>query len=105
MKNQIVDSRKTAGWSQEQLASMLGVSRQTVIALERGRYNPSLPLAFRLTRTFNTSIEELFSYDDDEAGNQGGRLAGLNWGHDLHRSALLAGTRDGVLAPDLRHLG
>jgi len=67
MKNQIAESRKTAGWSQEQLASALGVSRQTVIALERGKYNPSLPLAFRLARTFNTSIEDLFSYDAETA--------------------------------------
>lgn len=66
MKNQIADSRKAAGWSQEQLASMLGVSRQTVIALERGKYNPSLPLAFRLARVFSVSIEELFSYEDPE---------------------------------------
>ncbi|AIY02622.1 putative transcriptional regulator [Arthrobacter sp. PAMC 25486] len=69
MKNQISESRKAAGWSQEQLASTLGVSRQTVIALERGKYNPSLPLAFRLARTFSTSIEELFDYDEAELGS------------------------------------
>ena len=61
MKNLIAESRKAAKWSQEDLASMLAVSRQTVIALERGKYNPSLPLAFRLARVFGTTIENLFS--------------------------------------------
>ncbi|MBP2412441.1 putative transcriptional regulator [Arthrobacter stackebrandtii] len=65
MKNQIAESRKSAGWSQEQLASALGVSRQTVIALERGKYNPSLPLAFRLARTFETTIEDLFIFSEE----------------------------------------
>lgn len=65
MKNQIAESRKSVGWSQEQLASALGVSRQTVIALERGKYNPSLPLAFRLARTFETTIEDLFIFSEE----------------------------------------
>lgn len=67
MKNRITESRKAAGWSQEQLASMLGVSRQTVIALEREKYNPSLPLAFRLARVFETSIEKLFMGEEPDA--------------------------------------
>ena len=61
MKNLIAESRKAAGWSQEELASRLSVSRQTVIALERGKYNASLPVAFRLSKVFSTTIEELFS--------------------------------------------
>jgi len=60
MKNLIAESRKTAGWSQQELASMLSVSRQTVIALEHGKYNPSLPVAFRLARVFSTTIEGIF---------------------------------------------
>ena len=69
MKNHIAESRRSAGWSQEDLASLLSVSRQTVIALERGKYNPSLPLAFRLARVFGTTIEELFH--DEGAGSNG----------------------------------
>ncbi|MDJ0348390.1 helix-turn-helix transcriptional regulator [Cryobacterium sp. PH29-G1] len=63
MKNLIAESRRSAGWSQEDLASRLSVSRQTVIALERGKYNPSLPVAFRLARIFGTTIEVLFQDD------------------------------------------
>ncbi|MGO2542377.1 helix-turn-helix transcriptional regulator [Specibacter sp. AOP5-B1-6] len=66
MRNHISESRKAAGWSQEELAATLGVSRQTVIALERGKYNPSLPLAFKLARVFGTSIEELFIFEEPE---------------------------------------
>ncbi|POH61034.1 helix-turn-helix transcriptional regulator [Arthrobacter glacialis] len=66
MKNRIAESRKAAALSQESLAAMLSVSRQAVIALERGKYNPSLPLAFRLARVFNTTIEGLFT--DEELG-------------------------------------
>ncbi len=49
-----------------QLADLLGVSRQTVNALEKGRYDPSLPLAFRLARVFSTTIEDLFTPSDDD---------------------------------------
>lgn len=69
MKNHIAESRRSAGWSQEDLASLLSVSRQTVIALERGKYNPSLPLAFRLARVFGTTIEDLFH--DESVGSNG----------------------------------
>jgi putative transcriptional regulator len=48
------------GWSQAQLAALLGVSRQTVNALERGKYDPSLPLAFRISRLFQLPIEAIF---------------------------------------------
>ncbi len=50
--------------SQDDLAKVIGVSRQTVISLEGGRYNPSLPLAFRIARHFNRPIEEVFLCDD-----------------------------------------
>lgn len=60
MKNGLRELRKTRGWTQEDLAIELGVSRQTVNALEAGRYDPSLPLAFRLARLFGTTIEAMF---------------------------------------------
>ncbi|WP_136636786.1 helix-turn-helix transcriptional regulator [Pseudooceanicola onchidii] len=61
MKNVIRDLRGERGWSQAQLAEQLGVSRQTVIALERGRYDPSLPLAFTIAATFGRRIDEIFT--------------------------------------------
>lgn len=60
MKNRIQELRRQGGWSQADLASQLGVSRQTVNALERGRYDPSLPLAFAIARLFAATIEEVF---------------------------------------------
>lgn len=65
MKNDVARRRRERGWSQAVLAGRLGVSRQTVNAIETGRYDPSLPLAFRLARVFTCRIEELF---DDESG-------------------------------------
>ena len=53
--------RAERDWSQADLADQLGVSRQTVNALETGRYDPSLPLAFRIARTFGLAIEDIFS--------------------------------------------
>jgi putative transcriptional regulator len=52
--------RAERGWSQAELAARLGVSRQTVNAIEAGRYDPSLPLAFRIAATFGTTIEAVF---------------------------------------------
>lgn len=69
MKNRLVELRATRGWTQQDLADVVHVTRQTVISLERGRYNPSIILAFRLARIFDVSIEALFLYDkeyDDE---------------------------------------
>ncbi|MGQ1797355.1 helix-turn-helix transcriptional regulator [Kocuria oceani] len=64
MRNLVNDSRQRLGWSQQRLADELGVSRQTVISIERGRFDPSLPLAFRLAAVFDSTIEELFFPDD-----------------------------------------
>ncbi len=50
--------------TQEDLANSIGVTRQTIIAIERGNYNPSLELAFKIARYFGESIEEIFIYDD-----------------------------------------
>jgi putative transcriptional regulator len=60
MKNAIRDLRGARGWSQAHLAELLDVSRQTVIAIETGRYDPSLPLAFALAKLFEQPIETIF---------------------------------------------
>lgn len=61
MKNRLRELRAERRWSQADLADHLDVSRQTVNALETGRYDPSLPLAFRIGRLFDLPIEEIFS--------------------------------------------
>ena len=61
MNNRLKVLRAERDWSQAQLAEQLGVSRQTVNALETGRYDPSLPLAFRIARIFGQPIESIFS--------------------------------------------
>lgn len=52
--------------TQQQLADMAGVTRQTIVAIEKGNYSPSLELAFRIARVFGKSIEEVFQYDDKQ---------------------------------------
>ncbi len=64
MKNSLAELREKQGWSQGDLADKLGVSRQTVNALERGKYDPSLPLAFKIARLFQRPIEQIFEPDD-----------------------------------------
>lgn len=64
MQNTLPALRQDRGWSQQRLADELGVSRQTIISIERGRFDPSLPLAFRIARLFETSIETVFEPDD-----------------------------------------
>jgi putative transcriptional regulator len=61
MKNRLRELRGEKAWSQGDLAEKLGVSRQTVNAIETGKYDPSLPLAFRIARLFRLAIEEIFS--------------------------------------------
>jgi putative transcriptional regulator len=60
MRNHLKQLRGEQGWSQAELAEKLDVTRQTVIALEKGKYDPSLPLAFRISRVFGLPIEKLF---------------------------------------------
>jgi putative transcriptional regulator len=60
MTNRLRELRASKRWSQGELAQALGVSRQTVNAIETGRYDPSLPLAFKIARVFERSIEEIF---------------------------------------------
>jgi putative transcriptional regulator len=55
--------------TQQQLADKVGVTRQTIIAIEAGKYAPSLPLAFRIARAFDTTVEDVFQYPNGEASN------------------------------------
>jgi putative transcriptional regulator len=64
MKNNLRVLRAERNWSQADLADQLGVSRQTVNALETGKYDPSLPLAFKIARLFDRMIEEIFDPED-----------------------------------------
>ena len=66
MRNRLKLLRVERDWSQAELAGQLGVSRQAVIAIETGKHDPSLMLAFRIARLFGRTIEEIF---DDEHGN------------------------------------
>jgi putative transcriptional regulator len=65
MKNRLRELRAAKEWSQADLADKLGVSRQTINAIETEKYDPSLPLAFKVARLFKTSIEEIFEMDRD----------------------------------------
>jgi putative transcriptional regulator len=70
MENRLEQLRNQKGWTQQELADRVGVSRQTIISLERGRYNPSILLAFRLARQFDVAIEHLFLYNEMEDINE-----------------------------------
>lgn len=65
MESRVRELREGQGWSQGELAERLAVSRQTVNAIETGKYDPSLPLAFRIARLFDRSIESIFLPGDD----------------------------------------
>ncbi|WP_043668143.1 helix-turn-helix transcriptional regulator [Clavibacter michiganensis] len=65
MRSEVRELRTAAGLSQQALADELGVSRQTVNAIETGRYDPSLALAVRMARFFTRSVEEVFHVEDD----------------------------------------
>ncbi|WP_119092853.1 MULTISPECIES: helix-turn-helix transcriptional regulator [Trichococcus] len=65
MNNNLAELRKSKGLSQEELAEKVFVSRQTIISIEKGRYNPSLELAFKLSIYFNTIIENIFTYEEE----------------------------------------
>ncbi len=69
MKNRLRALRRGNEWSQAELARRLGVSRQTVNALERGKYHPSLPLAFRIAHLFETAIEDVFHAEFEAEDN------------------------------------
>lgn len=65
MKNKLGEIRKERGITQEDLAKILEVSRQTVGSLENGRYNPSIILAFKIARHFEMAIEDIFIYEEE----------------------------------------
>jgi putative transcriptional regulator len=67
MKNLVRELRAANGWSQAHLADLLAVSRQTVNAIETGKYDPSLPLAFAISRLFGQPIESIFNPDQEPA--------------------------------------
>jgi len=66
MKNELERLRKEHRLSQEDLAEILEVSRQTIISLEKGKYNPSILLAFKIAKYFDQTIESIFIYESDE---------------------------------------
>jgi putative transcriptional regulator len=65
VKNRVRDLRTARGLSQGALADALGVSRQTINSIENGRYLPSLPLAFAISRSFDSAIEDIFTTEED----------------------------------------
>ncbi len=67
MKNRLRVLRAEKGWSQAELAERLGVARQSVNAVETGKFDPSLPLAFRIARLFGQPVEAIFDDSDDRA--------------------------------------
>lgn len=67
MKNRLKDLRTERGWSQAALGEKLDVSRQTINAIEVGRYDPSLPLAFKISGLFKMAIEDIFVYSADDS--------------------------------------
>lgn len=65
MKNRLEEIRKQREITQEELANILEVSRQTISSLEKGRYNPSIILAFKIVRYFDMAIEDIFIYEEE----------------------------------------
>lgn len=65
MKNRLPALRKERGYTQQQLADAVEVSRQTIIAIENGKFNPSVVLAFKISRLFGKPIEEIFIYEEE----------------------------------------
>jgi putative transcriptional regulator len=66
MKNRIEEIRNAKGIRQDELAKLMGVSRQTISSLENGRYNPSIMLDYKISRYFGMTIEEVFIFDEEE---------------------------------------
>ncbi|MDQ0165293.1 putative transcriptional regulator [Bacillus horti] len=64
MKHRLKELRATHGWTQENLSEQVGVSRQTIISIESGRYNPSLELAYKIAKVFRCKIEDVFIFEE-----------------------------------------
>ena len=69
MKTRIKEFRARYNMTQEELARRVGVRRETIVFLEKGKYNPSLKLAYKIARVFNARIEDLFIFDEEELKN------------------------------------
>lgn len=76
MKNRLKVLRAERDWTQADLAEKVGVSRQTINSVEKGKYDPSLPLAFQLARFFESTIEDIFYPSFGETGSNGDRKNG-----------------------------
>lgn len=70
MKNRIKDFRNSAGITQQQLADLVYVSSRTIISLEKGQYNPSVLLAYKIAKVFHVSIEELFIFEEEDCNGK-----------------------------------
>jgi putative transcriptional regulator len=66
MRNRVREARAGSGMSQAELAAALTVSRQTVISIESGRYSPSLPLAFKIARLFDSTVDKMFDPEEED---------------------------------------
>ena len=66
LKNRVEEFRRQNNENQEDLANIVGVSRQTIISIEKGKYNPSILLAFKIANHYQKSIEEIFIYEENE---------------------------------------
>ncbi|RLF37708.1 MAG: transcriptional regulator [Thermoplasmata archaeon] len=66
MRTRIKEYRARYNMTQEELARRVGVRRETIVFLEKGKYNPSLKLAYKIAKVFNTSIEDIFLFDNEE---------------------------------------
>lgn len=66
LQNKLVVCRAEKSWTQEELASRVGVSRQTIATLEKNKYNPSLVLAFKIAQAFEKSLTEVFDYSEEK---------------------------------------
>ncbi|REK77839.1 helix-turn-helix transcriptional regulator [Paenibacillus paeoniae] len=64
MKHRLKELRAVNGWTQENLSEQVGVSRQTIISIESGRYNPSLELAYKIAKAFRCTIEDVFIFEE-----------------------------------------
>ena len=69
MENKVEQFRKEKEEKQQDLADIVGVSRQTIISIEKGKYNPSILLAFKIAKHYNKSIEEIFIYKEEKDEN------------------------------------
>lgn len=70
MKNRVKELRENYSMTQDKLGDLVGVSRITIISLEKGKYNPSIMLAYKISKMFNLTIEEVFFFEDEQSNKQ-----------------------------------